>query len=73
MQICYNVAVKDTSSIQAHFRHNQKNRPSLQYVRVITKKRGASGGVHLRGLASGQHTSEKRRSGGEPLETLCPT
>ena len=30
------------------------------------------GGAHLRGLAHGQHTSEKRCSGGELLMTLCP-
>ena len=35
-------------------------------------KRARSGGEHFRGLASGQHISEKRRSGGEPLATLHP-
>ena len=36
-----------------------------------TPKRVTSGGAHLRGLAPGLHSSEGRRSGGEPLATPC--
>ena len=42
----------------------------LHYSHGITPKRVTSGGAHLRGLAPGQHSSE-RRSGGEPLAAQC--
>ena len=35
------------------------NKPNLHYTRGITPKRVSSAGVHLRGLAPGQHSSEK--------------
>ena len=42
---------------------------SLLYLRYYAE---VSGGVHLHGLAPGQHSYEERRSIGEPLPTLCP-
>ena len=32
---------------------------NLHYTRCITPKRVTSGGIHLRGLAPGQHSSEE--------------
>ena len=38
---------------------HQIKKSSLHYTRDITPKRSSSGGAHLRGLAPGQHSSEK--------------
>ena len=35
------------------------SKPNLHYTRGITPKRVTSGGVRLRGLAPGQHSSEE--------------
>ena len=48
-----------------------KSKSNLHYTRGITPKRVTSGGAHLRGLAPGLTAPKKRRSGGEPLATLC--
>ena len=45
---------------------------NLHYARGITPKRVTSGGAHLRGLAPGNTSPKKCRSGAEPLATLCP-
>ena len=47
------------------------NTSNLHYARMITPKRVTSGGVHLRGLAPGQHSSEKTPQRGKPLATQC--
>ena len=54
---------------------NLKSKNSnLHYTRDITPKSVTSVGAHLRCLAPGPHTCtapKERRSGGEPLATLC--
>ena len=45
---------------------------NLYYSLDITSTRITSGGIHLRGIARGQHSSEKNNSGDEPLTTLRP-
>ena len=41
-------------------KHQHKNQVNLLYTCVITPKRVTSGGVHLRGLAPDQHSSDER-------------
>ena len=53
---------------------NLHQKSNLHYTRFISPKRVTSGGAHLRGLAPVRYNTapKKRRSGGEPLATLCP-
>ena len=51
---------------------NKSKQLHLHYSRGITTKRVTSGEAHLCDLASRQHSSEKRSSGGKSLTTLCP-
>ena len=45
---------------QGAFTHSgNRKKSNLYYTRGITPKRVTSGGVHLRGLAPGQHASEE--------------
>ena len=46
-----------------------KVRIQIIFLKNVTLK---SNLAHFRGLASGQHSSEERRSGGEALPTLYP-
>ena len=48
-----------------------KTKSNLHYTRGITPKRVTSSGAHLCDLAPGYTAPKKRRSGGEPLATLC--
>ena len=53
-----------------NFNTEIKPKSNLHFTRDITPKRVTSGRVHLLGLAPGQSSSKKRRSGGEPMVTL---
>ena len=48
-----------------------KPKSNLHYTRGITPKRVTSVGAHLCDLAPGYTAPKERRSGGEPLATLC--
>ena len=54
----------------AFLESSKKFKSNLYYTQGNTSKRVTSSGAHLRGLAPGQHSMKKRRSGGDPSGTL---
>ena len=49
----------------------KKIKPNLHYTHVITPKRATSGGPISMAQRLGNTAAKKRRSGDEPLTTLC--